>query len=429
VFVVVCRYMEGLMGMRRVRYREAPVINGETAVDLSSSLELASFLRCVPRDMIGKASFQEEYYSDLFDAFKLCYASHTSGGSAQDGSGPAVSPADSVPSHFTSTTADGGPKVKTSLLAVAMEQPSQGRSVSVLSRSQYSGEAPIRSESAKRVGRAGAVSGTSRIPQGPRSVVRPKDADSLAWSPRSAVPLDASSVGSRVSDLRAAFVAVGAADHSFLSQTEKSYDSNDHVPMDSGEDSGKEAVNQADSLATVLRRLVLSGIKYDRSLAEKVHKKDALKKQNGLCAECRAPLSRGLLSAGYAACEYSGTLCCKNCHNGDRRMIPARVVWMWDLDPAPVCKRVADTLDLHFNEPIVCLSAINPGLFDTVKDLQKLRLLRTKLCRMRPYLTSCPSQARHMRELGDKAYYMETAEMWSFADIADVSRALFVQHV
>ena len=74
----------------------------------------------------------------------------------------------------------------------------------------------------------------------------------------------------------------------------------------------------------------------------------------------------GLLSQGYLECEYSQTLCCKVCHSGLTRMIPARVVWLFNLTPAPVCNRVAAMLDSKKELPVVCLSAVNPKLFQQV---------------------------------------------------------------
>lgn len=54
------------------------------------------------------------------------------------------------------------------------------------------------------------------------------------------------------------------------------------------------------------------------------------------------------------------------------------------------------------------------------KTLIKLRLLRRILCRMRPYITSCPAFNRLVPLFGGRLYYMETAEMWSLCDLADV---------
>ena len=44
-----------------------------------------------------------------------------------------------------------------------------------------------------------------------------------------------------------------------------------------------------------------------------------------------------------------------------------RAVWEWDLRPAPVCHRVAALIDSNIDKPLLCLSALNPALFDTVR--------------------------------------------------------------
>lgn len=131
------------------------------------------------------------------------------------------------------------------------------------------------------------------------------------------------------------------------------------------------------------QRLKLSGIRFDRSSAERCSKREAVKRQNGLCAQCGTKLktgvvlnslskfkcrlccvpitglhwgisdelivilfvgksslaafvvfnfvlvcaciaAAGLLSAGYAVCDYNGAVYCKSCHVGDLRIIPAR---------------------------------------------------------------------------------------------------------
>ncbi len=44
-----------------------------------------------------------------------------------------------------------------------------------------------------------------------------------------------------------------------------------------------------------------------------------------------------------------------------------RIVWEWDLRPAPVCNRIAGMISDRTELPVVCLSAINPRLFDLVR--------------------------------------------------------------
>lgn len=75
-----------------------------------------------------------------------------------------------------------------------------------------------------------------------------------------------------------------------------------------------------------MQRLRDSGIKFERSEAEKWQRKDALKRQRNLCGECGNEVKLGLLTSGYALCEYDGKVCCKSCHVGDLRLIPARCV-------------------------------------------------------------------------------------------------------
>lgn len=50
-----------------------------------------------------------------------------------------------------------------------------------------------------------------------------------------------------------------------------------------------------------------------------------------------------------------------------RASVCVRALWRWDLEPAPVCRRVAELLRRYQDEPILCLATINSKLFDQVR--------------------------------------------------------------
>lgn len=43
--------------------------------------------------------------------------------------------------------------------------------------------------------------------------------------------------------------------------------------------------------------------------------------------------------------------------------MPARVLHKWDFTPQPVCCAAADYLASIYEQPVLCVAAINPGLY------------------------------------------------------------------
>lgn len=72
--------MDGLLSLRRTRFRAAPRINGVAGFDISTSMTLARFLQCVPRDALVRQTFEVEYYSDVHSALKMVHSCKTSAG-------------------------------------------------------------------------------------------------------------------------------------------------------------------------------------------------------------------------------------------------------------------------------------------------------------------------------------------------------------
>lgn len=69
-----------------------------------------------------------------------------------------------------------------------------------------------------------------------------------------------------------------------------------------------------------------------------------------------------LFQPGYRECCYTRKVYCSSCHSGQLRVIPARVIWHWDLNPAPVCDVAASYLDGVMDKPLIDLSQTHPAL-------------------------------------------------------------------
>ena len=62
-------------------------------------------------------------------------------------------------------------------------------------------------------------------------------------------------------------------------------------------------------------------------------------------------------------CSYTGQLYCNLCHNLQTAVLPSRVLHSWDFAPQPVCCTAFDYLIAIHNQPLLCVTAINPGLY------------------------------------------------------------------
>lgn len=146
-----------------------------------------------------------------------------------------------------------------------------------------------------------------------------------------------------------------------------------------------------------------------------------LKQQDNKCAGCAEALRTGLFASKPRICEYSFALYCRSCHSGQRRIIPARALWAWDLQPAPVSDKVAKFLDAVEDKPLICIAAVNPDLYDLVTPLHTARLMRVQLCLMREFLQDCKRRAALLAQLEPRSYYVDNFEMWSLSDLTRVA--------
>lgn len=74
------------------------------------------------------------------------------------------------------------------------------------------------------------------------------------------------------------------------------------------------------------------------------------------------PLEPTLPLIPVAHCT-AGKLYCGSCHQQGHAIIPARVLHKWDFTPQPVCCAAADYLASIYEQPVLCVAAINPGLY------------------------------------------------------------------
>lgn len=123
-------------------------------------------------------------------------------------------------------------------------------------------------------------------------------------------------------------------------------------------------------------------------------------------------------------CEYMGQLFCSSCHSNETAVLPARVLQHWDFTPCPVSQLAKAYLDSIYDQPMLCVSAVNPFIFSRVPVLVHVMEMRKKLSRMLSCIR-CPSRASIQRSLGSRRYLLESSDFFALRDLVDLSKGAF----
>eukprot|EP00033_Pygsuia_biforma_P000724 GCRY01000847.1.p1 GENE.GCRY01000847.1~~GCRY01000847.1.p1 ORF type:complete len:1383 (+),score=420.73 GCRY01000847.1:228-4376(+) len=152
------------------------------------------------------------------------------------------------------------------------------------------------------------------------------------------------------------------------------------------------------------------------------HPRDVtLAQQFYLCGFCGCRLSGGFLSK-ERWCYYTGKFYCKDCHTGQKQPIPAYIVGRWDFKPRPVAVHVDTYLKNIFKRPMLKIqpSGLKDGLYHTVDEMKRVRILRQQLCRVRDYILTCGEADHLLHVLHPRYYLMHDPDVYSLADLAEV---------
>jgi hypothetical protein len=150
-----------------------------------------------------------------------------------------------------------------------------------------------------------------------------------------------------------------------------------------------------------------------------------IESQHSKCKGCLATLAqsqsmlRGTTWEGVHFCYYTGFMYCSECHTGGDQTatIPARMIHLWDFADYPVCRDAFSFLEVVWPQPIVCVSALNPSLFERVVALRIARQIRVQLQLFHEICKDCPAFQTSVSGMKPLLYHMETTEMYSLQDI------------
>ncbi|KAJ6358863.1 hypothetical protein OIU76_000568 [Salix suchowensis] len=162
--------------------------------------------------------------------------------------------------------------------------------------------------------------------------------------------------------------------------------------------------------------------------------KKMLEAQHYTCAGCHKHFDDGMTlmrdfvqALGWGKprlCEYTGQLFCSSCHTNKTAVLPARVLHNWDFNEYPVSHLAKSYLDSIHEQPMLCVSAVNPLLFSKVPALYHIMGLRKKIGTMLPYVR-CPFHRNVNKALGSRRYLLESNDFFALRDLIDLSRGAF----
>ncbi|XP_004300905.1 PREDICTED: uncharacterized protein LOC101296672 [Fragaria vesca subsp. vesca] len=162
--------------------------------------------------------------------------------------------------------------------------------------------------------------------------------------------------------------------------------------------------------------------------------KQMLEAQHYMCAGChkhfddgKTPIRDFAQTFGWGKprlCEYTGQLFCSSCHTNEIAVIPARVLHHWDFTQYAVSQLAKSYLDSIHDQPMLCVSAVNPFLFTKVPALLQVMGVRKKIGAMLPYVR-CPFRRSINKGLGSRKYLLESNDFFALRDLIDLSKGAF----
>ncbi|KAK8961110.1 hypothetical protein KSP40_PGU007763 [Platanthera guangdongensis] len=123
-------------------------------------------------------------------------------------------------------------------------------------------------------------------------------------------------------------------------------------------------------------------------------------------------------------CEYTGQLFCASCHTNDTSVLPARVLHHWDFTKYPVSQLAKAYLESIYDQPMLCVSAVNPFLFSKVPALLHVMDFRKKIGAKFPYV-NCPFKNSIQKSLGFRRHLLESNDFFALRDLVDLSKGPF----
>ncbi|NXI13572.1 RUBIC protein, partial [Irena cyanogastra] len=151
-------------------------------------------------------------------------------------------------------------------------------------------------------------------------------------------------------------------------------------------------------------------------------RKVAVAKQNYRCAGCGIRTDPDYIKR-LRYCEYLGKYFCQCCHENAQTVIPSRILRKWDFSKYYVSNFSKDLLGKIWSDPLFNVQAINPALYQKVKALNQVRLLRIQLFHMKNMFKTC----RLAKDLLDSfdtvpGHLTEDLHLYSLSDFSAIKK-------
>ncbi|KAG5326878.1 RUBIC protein, partial [Acromyrmex heyeri] len=151
-------------------------------------------------------------------------------------------------------------------------------------------------------------------------------------------------------------------------------------------------------------------------------------KQNYRCAGCGMKVAVKYANR-FRYCEYLGRYFCTGCHTNQVAFIPGKILSKWDFNRYPVSNFSYRLLDQMMSDPLFQVNDLNPLLYRRIKQLDKTRLLRTKLFFLKDFLFACRFASSLQDVLKKESnYIINDPHVYSIQDLINVKLGvLFVR--
>ncbi|NXB25762.1 RUBIC protein, partial [Rhagologus leucostigma] len=151
-------------------------------------------------------------------------------------------------------------------------------------------------------------------------------------------------------------------------------------------------------------------------------RKVAVAKQNYRCAGCGIRTDPDYIKR-LRYCEYLGKYFCQCCHENAQTVIPSRILRKWDFSKYYVSNFSKDLLSKIWSDPLFNVQAINPALYQKVKALNQVRLLRIQLFHIKNMFKTC----RLAKDLLDSfdtvpGHLTEDLHLYSLSDFSAIKK-------
>ncbi|KHJ45829.1 RUN domain protein [Trichuris suis] len=143
--------------------------------------------------------------------------------------------------------------------------------------------------------------------------------------------------------------------------------------------------------------------------------------QNEQCNSCARRI--GFENESYKVCQFDGHYYCSACHVDDEFLIPAKVIFNWDLSPGKVCRASKCFLSSIADRPLFNLNSLNPEVYALSKALSEMRNLRLQMNHVAAYLLTCRRTVADElnKRLWPKDYLFREVDLYSLTDLQLVS--------